>query len=301
VVWQIVVVAVAGIAAGQVFPLAQPQMAGESWWVTLAFGVTFTVAMLVWGLYIGSRRELLWTLRDQVHRAESQQDLRVAQGRSNERARIAREMHDVLAHRISLITMHAGALAYRTDLSAEQVRETAELIQAKSHEALADLRQVLGLLRSDQPDLRDRPQPTFGDLGSLILEAEESGMSVRYDDSVRLAPDVPEQVGRTAYRIVQEGLTNARKHAAGATVLVRVTGSPDDGVDIRIRNPARTHGGATPGISSGQAVRMSATAMPGAGLGLVGLGERALLSGGRLETVCNGGMFELHGWLPWTP
>ena len=112
----------------------------------------FAIAMLAVGAYIGSRRELLWTLRDRAERAEDEQALRVEQGRLNERHRIAREMHDVLAHRISLIAMHAGALAYRTDLTAEEMHETAELIQAKSHEALTDLRQVLGVLR----DGRDR-------------------------------------------------------------------------------------------------------------------------------------------------
>ncbi len=76
--------------------------------MTLAFGIAFTIAALAWGMYLGSRRELLWTLREQVRRTAAEQELRVAQGRSTERARIAREMHDVLAHRISLITLHAG-------------------------------------------------------------------------------------------------------------------------------------------------------------------------------------------------
>ena len=80
-------------------------------------------AMLAWGMYIGSRRELLWTLRHRAERAEAEQELRAAQARSNERARIAREMHDVLAHRISQISMHAGALAFREDLTADEMRD----------------------------------------------------------------------------------------------------------------------------------------------------------------------------------
>jgi len=95
-------------------------------------------------------------------------------------------------------------------------------------------------------------------------------------------------VGRTTYRIVQEGLTNARKHAPGVTVLVQVGGSPADGVSITIRNPARSN-------------HHNGTRTPGAGLGLVGLGERAKLAGGRLEARRTGGSFELTGWLPWTP
>ena len=94
-------------------------------------------------------------------------------------------MHDVLAHRISLIAMHAGAMAYRKDLTAEEMHETAALIQAKSHEALTDLRQVLGVLRDDETGaLSERPQPTYGDLAALVLEAEGAGMRIRYDDRV---------------------------------------------------------------------------------------------------------------------
>ncbi len=288
VVWQIVLVGVCGVVGSMVYPMIEPKPPNDPWWVNFTFAIAFTIAMLVWGMYLGSRRELLWTLRDRAERAEAEQELRVTQGRTNEQARIAREMHDVLAHRISLITMHAGALAYRTDLTADEMRETAELIQTKSHEALSDLRGVLGVLRGDDPtSLRESPQPTFGDLSALVMEAEESGMRVQYDDRVLDVPQMPEQVGRATYRIVQEGLTNARKHAPGVTVLVDVGGSPADGVTIRIRNPARSlH--ATSGVGT-----------PGAGLGLVGLGERAKLAGGRLETRREGGTFELTGWLPW--
>ena len=88
--------------------------------------------------------------------------------------------------------------------------------------------------------MSERPQPNFGDLSALVLEAEGAGMRIQYDDRVLAASQMPDQVGRTAYRIVQEGLTNVRKHAPGVTVVVQVTGSPAEGVSIRIRNPART-------------------------------------------------------------
>jgi signal transduction histidine kinase len=298
VVWQIVVIALVGLTGAVLYPVIGVTPTNDPWWINFAFGVAFTVAMLVWGMYLGSRRELLWTLHDRADRAEAEQELRVARGRANERARIAREMHDVLAHRISLITMHAGALAYRTDLSADEMRETAELIQTKSHEALADLRQVLGVLRSDDLTAavsQERPQPTFGDLRELVGEAEQSGMRVQYVDQVDPAAAMPDQVGRTTYRIVQEGLTNARKHAPGVTVLVKVAGSPADGLDIWIRNPSRSVLG---GAGLDRAPNGRAT--PGAGLGLVGLRERAKLAGGRLDTQRGNGTFELHGWLPWT-
>ena len=142
-----------------------------------------------------------------------------------------------------------------------EVRTTAELIQAKSHEALSDLRQVLGVLRDDEAAGEgEPPQPTFGDVAALVLEAETSGMRVQYHDRVLDAATMPDQVGRTTYRIVQEGLTNARKHAPGVAVLVDVAGSPADGVNVRIRNPAR-----------GRQHTLAAPT-PGAGLGLVGSG-----------------------------
>jgi signal transduction histidine kinase len=113
-------------------------------------------------------------------------------------------------------------------------------------------------------------------------------MRIRYDDQVLDEARMPDKVGRTAYRIVQEGLTNARKHAPGAMVLVQMIRSPTDGVSIRISNPARSRH-----IFNGAST-------PGAGLGLVGLVERAKLAGGRLTTGRDGGSFELSGWLPWT-
>ena len=194
-------------------------------------------------------------------------------------------MHDVLAHRISLVTMHAGALAYRTDLPPEQVHETARLIQTKANEALTDLRQVLGVLRGgDAPE--DRPQPTIADLDQLLAESRSGGMVVELADD--LSPAVPpEQVGRTLYRIVQEALTNARKHAVGAHVSVRLAGSPDSGISVVVRNAKRI------GAPTGPAA-------PSSGLGLVGLRERAALAGGSLVVEDTPQAFTLRGWLPWT-
>jgi signal transduction histidine kinase len=287
VVWQIVLVGLLDLASSASIPMLQPAAAAEPWGIDFVLGLLSAIAMLVCGMYIGSRRELLWTLRDRAERAEAEQGLRVEQGRLNERTRIAREMHDALAHRISLIAMHAGALAYRTDLTADEIRQTAELIQGKSHQALSDLRQVLGVLRdSDASGVSERPQPTFADLSALVLEAEGAGMRIQYDDRVLATAEMPDRVGRTAYRIVQEGLTNVRKHAPGVTVLVQVSGSPAEGVNIRIRNPARSP--------------HAFNDVPGAGLGLVGLSERAKLAGGQLTTRRDGGSFELAGWLPWT-
>ena len=293
-VWQIVLVGVVGDGR-RAWSSRWSSRSRDSgpWWVNLRVGLAFTVAMLVWGMYLGSRRELLWTLRDRAERAEAEQALRVEQGRSNERARIAREMHDVLAHRISLITMHAGALAYRTDLTADEMRETAELIQAKSHEALTDLRQVLGVLRDGEVAAAARtPAADVRRPRGAGAEAEESGMHVQYVDRVDDAATMPDQVGRTTYRIVQEGLTNARKHAPGVTVLVRLERlARRDGVDIAIRNPARSRvNGTQRPPHPGRRAR-------------AGRPRRARQAGRRpaRRRRRSGGSFELQAWLPWTP
>ena len=108
---------VVGIVAAQGYSDTQPLASEDPVWFTLLLNVIVTVGILGWGMYIGSRRENLWALRERADRAEAEQQLRVDNARSHERARIAREMHDVLAHRISQVSMHAGALAYREDLS----------------------------------------------------------------------------------------------------------------------------------------------------------------------------------------
>jgi signal transduction histidine kinase len=253
-------------------------------WVLLIANAVGTAAALAWGMYIGSRRELIWTLRNRAERAEAEQDLRIAQARGQEQTRIAREMHDVLAHRISQISLHAGALAYRSDLTPEETRASAEVIRDKAHEALTDLRGVLGVLRDATTGERLRaPQPTFADLPRLLDEARESGTRVELEDLVE-GGDVPDAAGRTVYRIVQEGITNARKHAPGALVTVRISGGPDDGIEVLLRNP----------------VGFGPSRTPGAGLGLVGLAERAELRGGRLDHGREGSTFVLRGWIPWT-
>jgi signal transduction histidine kinase len=153
---------------------------------------------------------------------------------------------------------------------------------------LEDLREVIGVLRDEASgDSPDRPQPTLADLPALVDESRQAGMRVRLDQRVADLAAVPRGIGRSAYRIVQEGLTNARKHALRATVDVTVSGAPGDGLTVEVRNPSPVGAGASPAI-------------PGAGTGLVGLAERANLAGGRLEHGRTAsGEFRLWAWLPW--
>lgn len=198
-------------------------------------------------------------------------------------------MHDVLAHRISLLSMHAGALEFRPDAPAEEVARAAGVIRASAHEALEDLREVIEVLRREEAAaLPERPQPTLDDLPALLEETRAAGTAV--DGRTDLPADavVPRSLARNAYRVVQEGLTNARKHAAGAPVQVAVDGEPGAGLRVEIRNAAPP------------ADRPPAP--PGAGTGIVGLRERVELAGGDLThgPTVDGG-FRLRAWMPWQP
>ncbi|MFZ0139631.1 MAG: histidine kinase [Aeromicrobium sp.] len=283
---EIIPVGLASLSAGLLFVRIDPSTGTEPWQLTVPLVAAIVAITIGWGLYIGSRRELLARLRERAENAEAEQAARLAQARTAERTRIAREMHDVLAHRISMVTMHAGALTYREDLTPEQVRETAGIIQENSHQALVELRQVLGVLREDSGDADpERPQPSAVDLPGLVDEARESGMNVAAD----LGPidAIPDLLGRTAYRVVQEGLTNARKHAPDTLVTVGLEGGPDDGLTIAVRNPIRVG---------------DSLDVPSSGLGLMGLSERATLAGGRLRHgITADREYALTVWLPWPP
>ena len=281
----IAVAAAVGLVCSQGYVDTQPIRDQDPFWIGFTFNVVITLAIFGWGMYLGSRRVLVWSLRQRALRAEAEQAMRVARARTTERSRIAREMHDVLAHRISQISLHAGAMAYREDLDSAALRDTARVVRDQAHEALTELRDVLGVLRDpDTGELAERPQPTYADVVDLVDEARAAGLSVTFDDDgVAGAEPVPEVVGRTVYRIVQEGITNARKHAPGAVLRVEVAGDPEGGIDVRLRNP----------------LGFGPTATPGSGLGLIGLSERAELRGGRIEHRRDGRDFVLHGWIPW--
>jgi len=259
-------------------------------WSQAALGIVCVAAVLAWGMFVRARRQLAQSLREQARQAESE---RVAQARQHERHRIAREMHDVLAHRISLLSLHAGALELRPDGPADEIARAAGVIRDNAHQALEDLREVIGVLRADRAgddwagDAPERPQPTLADLPELADESRRAGTRVRLECRVADPAAVPVAVGRSAYRIVQEGLTNARKHAHGAEVSVTVRGTRGEGLTVEIRNPWPPDAAST-------------TAIPGAGSGIIGLAERAGLAGGRLEHGRTpAGDFRLWAWLPW--
>ncbi|WP_410809571.1 sensor histidine kinase [Micromonospora sp. 067-2] len=282
-----VAVTAVGLVTNLVYAWLRPDP-GMPYWVAVSWGVVISFGVLAWGMFVRARRQLIVSLRDRAERAEAEQQLRVAQARHLERTRIAREMHDVLAHRISLLSLHAGALEFRPDAPADEVARAAGVIRGSAHAALQDLREVIGVLRAEgNGDAPEPPQPTLADLPALIAESRAAGVRVNASDTVVAPAEAPTALGRAAYRIVQEGLTNARKHATGAAVTVDLTGGPGTGLTVAIRN--RWPVGAPAGGG-----------LPGAGTGLVGISERVTLAGGRLAYGRDdAGDFRLAAWLPW--
>jgi signal transduction histidine kinase len=196
-----------------------------------------------------------------VRRRDERAALQARDAAADERARIARELHDVVGHSVSVMVVQAGAERRVTD--SESSRETLEQIEECGRQALGELRRMLGVLRGGEAPAGRAPTPDLEELDALIAGVREAGLSVdvrREGEPVPLAPGL----GLTAYRIVQEGLTNALRHAGAARVEVVVRYAPRElGIDVLDDGP----GGE----------------VNGSGHGLAGMRERVALYGGRIE------------------
>ncbi|MFF1285808.1 sensor histidine kinase [Streptomyces sp. NPDC058299] len=233
----------------------------------------YASALLVWlfavvvGLWLGNRRRLIQALAADVEHMRVEARLREEAARIAERSRIAAEMHDVLAHRLSLIALHTGVLATKSAMVPAPVAERLALLRTASTEALTDLRDVLGALREpDAPQTSAALTPVMRDVQELVDEARAAGQRVAMTTEGR--PDQAPTTHRlAAYRIVQEALTNARKHAEGALVTVRVDYRPPATL-VEVVNTAGTPAN---------------TLSVDSGYGLIGLGERVTALGGNLS------------------
>jgi signal transduction histidine kinase len=304
-VWPLVWLGVLNVLAGTVHerlvvPWTTPaefrdSLTGQGWLVDglvyAAFALLLYGIVVLIGWNVGSRRELVSSWRRQADTANREQAARVAQAQLAERARIAREMHDVLAHRLSLVAMHAGVLAHRPDLSEQEQAEAAEVVRSGAHQALEELREVLGVLRADgedeDADRVEAPQPGLSGIPALVAEVTSSGQEVRLLADPGLWPrsvSMPASTGRHAYRVVQEALTNARRHAAGAPVTVEIDGAPGEGLSVTVRNA----------VAPGRVGTLSE-----GGRGLTGMAERVQLAGGRFEAGVEIANFVVRVWLPW--
>ncbi|AEW92791.1 MULTISPECIES: sensor histidine kinase [Streptomycetaceae] len=257
-----------------------------SLWMPQQYGASlFLLLAVVGGLWLGSRHRLVEALAGQVEHLRIERELGEQAARAAERSRIAAEMHDVLAHRLSLIALHTGVLAARGGTLPEPVGERLALLRTASTEALADLRDVLGALRdTDTTPASAVPAPVLRDVDELVEQARDAGQRVHAEVDGR--PEQAPAAHRLAvYRIVQEALTNARKHAAGAPVDVRVCYRPP-ATTVEVANAA---GAPAPGAVT-------------SGFGLVGLGERVTALGGRLDAGPAGaGTWRLTARIPHPP
>ncbi|MGW6280097.1 sensor histidine kinase [Kribbella sp. NPDC055071] len=252
----------------------------NAYWIAVTLTSLACAAIVAWGIVVRTRRQLMASLTERAVRAETEQQLRVEQGQRRERERIAREMHDALGHRLSLLSMHAGALEFRPDMPLDEVSRAAGVIRSSARDCVDDLREIVGVLRSQHT--MDGPRRGIAELDDLVAESQAAGMVIEPTVAVELA-DVPDSVGRHAYRIIQEGLTNASKHAPHQPVRLVLSGGPGIGLTVEVSNRLE------PG-----------SAGPGSRVGLIGLAERASLAGGRLEHGPTAdGEFRLAAWLPW--
>ena len=277
----------------------------ESWWQLAGLAVVVLSVPVLVGVARGRREAEVVALAEAAAAAERENaalvrqraaeerehEARLAQAKEAERVRIAREMHDSLAHHLSLIAVHAGVLEYRADLDPSTTREAAATVGSAARDANAELRTILGVLRTGQEAAT--PQPDLSELNALLTD----GVTLLTADGY-VAADVPAGTSRHAYRMVQEALTNARKHAPGQPATVRLAGAPSAGVSIEVRNPLATRA-ATAGAGFLGAADL------GAGFGIAGMVERARLAGGwcragtEKRDADGVGEFVVTAWLPW--
>ncbi|MEA5363058.1 histidine kinase [Amycolatopsis sp., V23-08] len=242
--------------------------------------VPFTVGVVRYSVLETRRRDVEErALRDQVARREEQ-------------TRIAREMHDVLGHRLSLLSLQAGALEV-TAATTPDAAEAAKTVRTTARQSLDDLRQVIGVLRDN--GFTDRgpagpggpaepPQPTLTDVPELIAGARRAGLAANVTILLDQATTAPAPLGTAAYRILQEALTNVLRHSPGAPAEVTVRGGPGAGLGIEVVNP----------------LPPQPVPSPGSGTGLTGVNERVSLLGGTLTAGPGAdGFFALRAWLPW--
>ena len=244
-------------------------------------GVTFGFFLMFVVWYIGRRIRFRGERAAQLEREQAAQARRVV---AEERTRIARELHDIVAHRVSLMTVQAGAAKTVAADDPERAIQAMEAVEQAGRQALDELRHLLGVLRPEAEGESLAPQPGLADVPRLIDQFEEAGLDISFTmDGAQT--ELPSRVHLSTYRIVQEALTNVLKHAGpSARTEVRLS-SDDHGVGIEV-------------LDNGHGV----TTLPGAGQGIVGMRERALLLGGSLEAGPRpGGGFQVVAHLPIGP
>jgi signal transduction histidine kinase len=249
---------------------------------TAAFFSVVVGAVWIFGIYTYTRRAYLRSLEERAARLERERDTQVQVAMAAERARIARELHDVVAHNVSVIVVQADGAAYAIESDKERAKQALEAISATGRTALAEMRRLLGVLRESDEGGSYAPQPGVEQLTDLVDQIRASGLPLRFQ-----IDGVPQELSQglqlTVFRIVQEALTNTLKHAGtGATAHVNLHYG-DESVEVRIRDDGR-------GAAAGD---------DGRGHGLVGMRERVAMYGGSAQARPRpGGGWEVVARLP---
>ena len=273
-------ISVAGLAAliatgGFVELVSATGHAGDFIWDAITFSIAWVI-----GFAVGEKFREVDEAKERAELAESEREERARRAVADERARIARELHDVVGHSVSVMTVQASAVRVRLDDDQDQIRNALEVVERTGREALAEMRRMVGVLRHPDEGPALAPQPSLEQIQSLVERAREAGLPVE----LRIEGDpveLPSGVDLTAYRLVQEGLTNAIKHARAqrAEVLVRYAAGQ---VEVTVSDDGDGGGDGD-----------------GSGHGLVGIRERVSVYGGRLEAgVRPEGGFRLRATLP---
>ncbi|MGC5012681.1 sensor histidine kinase [Streptosporangium sp. DT93] len=250
--------------------------------VVLATVSVFPAAIWMAGIYANTRRRYLEGLEERAERAEHERDQQARLAAAAERARIARELHDVVAHNVSVMIVQADGAGYAIDHDVEQARRAMQAVSATGRRALAEMRRMVGVLRADDARGEYAPQPSLAQLDELVAQVRASGLPVdlRVSGTVR---DLPEGEQLTVYRIVQEALTNTLKHGGPVS---RATVEMEYGVrDLLLRVTDDGRGASAPEHEGGH--------------GLVGMRERVAMFGGSVEArPGTGGGFRVVARLP---
>jgi signal transduction histidine kinase len=278
---QIVAAGIVVLAVGWL-SVADLQSFNPAGWVFFRIGTAVMAAAL--GESVRGRRVLAAEAEERAVRAEQTKEEEARRRVDAERLRIAREVHDTVAHAIAVINVQAGVTAHVLDKRPEQARETLVTIEQTSARALGELRTTLGMLRD--ADDRRAPTPGLGQVEELVGMAREAGLDVKLEVASP-ARELPSATDQAAYRILQESITNAIRHAGPARVTVSLTYGPDD-LELRVADDGRG-----PRDAGDRAAR---------GQGIVGMRERAALLGGELTAGPRpGGGFQVRASLPLPP
>lgn len=261
--------AVLGAATVTLSNLGAANPSADDW----VFPFCVVGAAMLTGRALRTRARVAAELAERTERLSVEQDLRAAEAALDERRRVARELHDVVAHTLSVMVVQAGAARVTLGRDVERSIEALETVEATGREALGELRRLLGFVADPAEPAALAPQPTLEGLDGLARRAGAAGLPTRLviDGDPDAARPLPAGAAVAAYRIAQEALTNALKHAGpGATALLVVRWQPD-ALEIEVVDDggARSEG--------------AGAALPGGGHGLVGMRERVALFGGQLD------------------